>query len=111
MAQKIQTLYIDDIDGSDAQGTVRFGLDGTGYEIDLSAAHSQALRESLQRFITHARKTGRPRPPRRGRHRHHRRPRLGQGSKASTSRNAAGCQPASWPDTDRPPDSKSQDPT
>jgi hypothetical protein len=66
VAQEIQTLYIDDIDGSEAEGTVRFGLDGTDYEIDLSAAHSQALRESLQRFITHARKTG-GRPAARGR--------------------------------------------
>ena len=35
MAQKIQTLFIDDLDGSEAAGTVRFGLDGTEYEIDL----------------------------------------------------------------------------
>jgi hypothetical protein len=28
MAQKIQTLFIDDLDGSEAEGTVRFGLDG-----------------------------------------------------------------------------------
>ena len=58
MAQKVQTLYIDDIDGSDAEGTVRFGLDGAHYEIDLNAAHSQELRTSLQRYITHARKVG-----------------------------------------------------
>ena len=37
MAQKVQTLFIDDIDGSAAEGTVRFGLDGTEYEIDLNA--------------------------------------------------------------------------
>jgi hypothetical protein len=58
MAQKVQTLYIDDIDGSEAEGTVRFGLDGTDYEIDLSAAHSQALRAALQAYIVHARKVG-----------------------------------------------------
>jgi hypothetical protein len=58
MAQKVQTLYIDDIDGSDAEGTVRFGLDGADYEIDLNAAHSQELRISLQAYITHARKVG-----------------------------------------------------
>jgi Lsr2 len=29
VAQKIQTLLIDDIDGSAAEVTVRFGLDGT----------------------------------------------------------------------------------
>ena len=37
MAQKIQTLFIDDLDGSSAEGTVRFGLDGAEYEIDLNA--------------------------------------------------------------------------
>ena len=46
MAQRIQTLFIDDLDGGEAAGTVRFGLDGTQYEIDLSAAHSQELREA-----------------------------------------------------------------
>jgi hypothetical protein len=34
MAQKIQTLLIDDLDGGQAEGTVRFGLDGAEYEID-----------------------------------------------------------------------------
>ncbi len=27
MAQKVQTLYVDDLDGSEADGTIRFGLD------------------------------------------------------------------------------------
>ena len=58
MAQRIQTLLIDDIDGGDAAGTVRFGLDGTEYEIDLSAAHSDELRKELQRYLAHARRTG-----------------------------------------------------
>lgn len=58
MAQKVQTLYIDDIDGSEAEGTVRFNLDGTDYEIDLNAAHSESLRSSLQTYIAHARKVG-----------------------------------------------------
>ena len=44
MAQKIQTVFIDDIDGSVAEGTVRFGLDGTEYEIDLNAGHAKKLR-------------------------------------------------------------------
>jgi hypothetical protein len=39
VAQAIQVLLIDDLDGGEAAGTVRFGLDGTEYEIDLSAAH------------------------------------------------------------------------
>jgi hypothetical protein len=58
MAQKIQTLVIDDIDGSEAEGTVRFGLDGANYEIDLNSTHSAALRGSLGPFIEHARKVG-----------------------------------------------------
>ena len=41
MAQKVQTLFVDDLDGSEAEGTVRFGLDGTEYEIDLNARHAQ----------------------------------------------------------------------
>jgi Lsr2 len=58
MAQKIQTLFIDDIDGGAAEGTVRFGLDGTEFEIDLSARHSTELRQALERYILHARKVG-----------------------------------------------------
>ena len=38
VAQKTQTLFIDDIDGGAAEGTVRFALDGTEYEIDLNAS-------------------------------------------------------------------------
>jgi hypothetical protein len=60
MAQKIQTLFIDDIDGGEAEGTVRFALDGTEYEIDLSVKHSEELRDSLKNFIAHARKVGGP---------------------------------------------------
>jgi Lsr2 len=58
MAQKIQTLFIDDIDGGAAEGTVRFALDGTGYEIDLSGKHSDELRTTLRRYVEHARKVG-----------------------------------------------------
>jgi len=58
MAQRIQTLFIDDLDGGEAAGTVRFGLDGTEYEIDLSAAHSEELRKALEQYIGHARRAG-----------------------------------------------------
>ena len=40
--RKVQTLFIDDLDGSAAEGTVRFGLDGTEYEIDLNAGHARS---------------------------------------------------------------------
>ena len=56
MAQKIQTLFIDDIDGGAAEGTVRFGLDGTEYEIDLNAQHTAELRTVLANYVAHGRK-------------------------------------------------------
>ena len=69
MAQKIQTLFIDDLDGSEADGTVRFGLDGTDYEIDLNAKHAGELRDALARYVTAARRAGSSarRPARTGR--------------------------------------------
>ena len=56
MAQKMQILLIDDIDGGMAESTVRFGLDGISYEIDLSLAHQAELRGALARFIAVGRK-------------------------------------------------------
>ena len=68
VAQKIQTLFIDDLDGSDAEGTVRFGLDGTEYEIDLSAQHAQELHDALARYVGAGRRVGGgARPARSGR--------------------------------------------
>jgi hypothetical protein len=58
MAQKIETLFIDDIDGGEAEGTIRFALDGAEFEIDLSRQHSQELRSALGMYIVHARKVG-----------------------------------------------------
>jgi Lsr2 len=56
VAQKVQTLFVDDIDGSDAEGTVRFSLDGTDYEIDLNATNARALRDALARYTGAARR-------------------------------------------------------
>ena len=56
MAQKVQTLFVDDLDGSAADGTVRFGLDGTDYEIDLNTEHAQALRDALARYVSAGRR-------------------------------------------------------
>jgi hypothetical protein len=49
MSQKVQTFLVDDLDGSEAEGTVLFGLDGTQYEIDLSTDHAKELRMALTR--------------------------------------------------------------
>ena len=58
MAQKVQTLFVDDLDGSEAEGTVRFGLDGAEYEIDLNAEHAQALRNALAHYVSAGRRAG-----------------------------------------------------
>jgi hypothetical protein len=69
MAQKIQTLFVDDLDGSEAEGTVHFSLEGIDYEIDLNAAHAKALRKALDKYIEAGRKVSRAagRGSRRGR--------------------------------------------
>ncbi|WP_337062331.1 histone-like nucleoid-structuring protein Lsr2 [Kineococcus sp. G2] len=56
MAQRVQVLLVDDIDGGDAAETVSFSLDGVDYEIDLSEEHAGALREALATWVGHARK-------------------------------------------------------
>jgi Lsr2 len=56
MAQRVQTLLIDDLDGGEAEDTVRFGLDGAEYEIDLSAEHADALRRALAPYVSAARR-------------------------------------------------------
>lgn len=56
MAQKVNIILVDDIDGSDASETVSFGLDGTTYEIDLNDKNAATLRDALSGYIGHARK-------------------------------------------------------
>jgi len=59
MAQKVTVALEDDLDGGPAEETVRFGLDGTDYEIDLSAKNARAFRKKLAPFIEHPRKASR----------------------------------------------------
>jgi hypothetical protein len=58
MAQKVNIVLVDDIDGSEATETVSFGLDGTTYEIDLNDDNAAALRDALGPYIGHGRKVG-----------------------------------------------------
>ena len=64
LAQKIVTMLVDDLDGSTAEETVSFSLDGKSFTIDLSASHAQQLRECLQPYMDSARKSGRTGGPR-----------------------------------------------
>ena len=58
MAQRVQIILEDDYDGGEADETVSFALDGAEYEIDLSSANAEKLRNELAVWIGHARKTG-----------------------------------------------------
>lgn len=56
MAQRTQVLYVDDIDGSEAEGTVRFGFDGVNYEIDLNRKHADQLAKAMAPYVEKARR-------------------------------------------------------
>ncbi len=56
MAQKVQVLLVDDIDGGTADETVTFGLDGVTYEIDLTSDNAAKLRDDLAQWVGNARK-------------------------------------------------------
>lgn len=51
MAQRVQIILEDDLDGGDASETVTFGLDGVTYEIDLNDKNAAALREALAGYV------------------------------------------------------------
>jgi hypothetical protein len=65
MSSKVVVLLEDDVDGGEAAETVEFGLDGTTYAIDLSDSNAKKLRETLDGYVSKARKvsvrrSGRP---------------------------------------------------
>src|SRR5262245_38640823 len=59
MATKISVALEDDLEGGPAAETLRFGIDGAEYEIDLSKKNATAFRRQLAPFVEHARKAGR----------------------------------------------------
>ncbi|MDT0439808.1 MULTISPECIES: Lsr2 family protein [Streptomyces] len=58
MAQKVQVLLVDDLDGGEADETVTFALDGKTYEIDLTTANADKLRGLLDAYVKGGRRTG-----------------------------------------------------
>ncbi|CAM5371734.1 MULTISPECIES: Lsr2 family protein [unclassified Streptomyces] len=58
MAQKVQVLLVDDLDGGEADETVTFALDGKTYEIDLTTANADKLRGLLDPYLKGGRRTG-----------------------------------------------------
>ena len=58
MAQRVQVILEDDLDGSEATGTYAFAFDGVEYEIDLSAENFENLSNALAPWTAHARRVG-----------------------------------------------------
>lgn len=58
MAQRVNITFVDDLDGTEAIETVKFGLDGKEYEIDLSEDNAKELRDGLQKFVQAGRRSG-----------------------------------------------------
>ena len=58
MAQRVVIRKTDDIDGSEANETVTFAVDGITYEIDLTDAHAEELRATVRRFAAAGRRVG-----------------------------------------------------
>lgn len=56
MAKQTTVILVDDLDGSEATEQVQFAVDGSSYEIDLSAQNSAKLREALAPYISAARR-------------------------------------------------------
>jgi len=56
MAQRVIREFIDDIDGSEAERTFTFAVDGTDYEIDLSTQNIKEFHEAVAGFVESARK-------------------------------------------------------
>ena len=56
MAQKVTVQLVDDLDGSVAEETVEFGLDGVSYQIDLSSVNAEKIRDLLGDYVAHARR-------------------------------------------------------
>jgi hypothetical protein len=76
MAQKVHIVLIDDIDQSDAEETVTFGLDGKDFAIDLNKKNARSLRDALAPYVAHAR------------------PVSGRGSRRSAGKAASGAAPS-----------------
>ena len=59
MARREMVVLTDDLSGGDAAETLRFGLDGVSYEIDLNSKNAKKLRDSLADYVEAGRKVGR----------------------------------------------------
>lgn len=59
VARREIVVLEDDLDGGKADETVKFGLDGTTYEIDLSKDNAAKMRDVLSTYVAVARRSSR----------------------------------------------------
>jgi|SRR4051794_31809627 Lsr2 len=59
MAKRTIHMLVDDIDGGEADETVKFAIDGTQYEIDLSKKNAAKMRDALAPFVAAGTKVAR----------------------------------------------------
>lgn len=57
MAQRVQVILEDDLDGSPASHQISFSFDGVSYDIDLNDEHASEFREAMAVWTTHARRS------------------------------------------------------
>ncbi|WP_291797538.1 Lsr2 family protein [Brevibacterium sp.] len=67
MAREMKVVLTDDIDGSEAAETVRFGIDQGTYEIELSSENAEKLRGVLAPYIAKGRRVAASSRPARAR--------------------------------------------
>lgn len=51
MAQRIEVILVDDLDGSPAKETIQFSIDGNHYEIDLSEDNAKEFRAAFRKYV------------------------------------------------------------
>jgi hypothetical protein len=55
-AQKVAVQLVDDLQGGPAQETLRFGIDGADYEINLNSRNAERFQQEISRYVDHARR-------------------------------------------------------
>jgi hypothetical protein len=58
VARKVIVEMADDLDGSRATQTIRFGFQGVEYELDLNDENANEMTHWLEHYISHARRVG-----------------------------------------------------
>jgi hypothetical protein len=59
VAKRTIHVLVDDLDGGEAEETVKFAIDGIQYEIDLSKKNANKIREALAPYVAVGTKVGR----------------------------------------------------